>query len=42
MNSEMAWSQILVLLICITLVVSKDMVWQRPGCHKVGEFFVSI
>lgn len=27
---------VIVLAICATLVISKDIAWQKPGCHKVG------
>ncbi|XP_031630479.1 thyrostimulin alpha-2 subunit [Contarinia nasturtii] len=33
----MAWIGIIIIAICATLVISKDIVWQRPGCHKVGH-----
>lgn len=36
---EMAWVQVLIIAICATLVISKDIAWQRPGCHKVGMLY---
>lgn len=32
------WIQLALITICATTVTSKDIIWQRPGCHKVGKF----
>lgn len=29
---------IIIIAICATLVISKDIAWQKPGCHKVGMY----
>lgn len=29
---------VIVIAICATLVISKDIAWQKPGCHKVGMY----
>lgn len=31
---------VIVIAICATLVISKDIAWQKPGCHKVGMWIV--
>lgn len=32
------WIQLVLFTVCATIVTSKDILWQRPGCHKVGKF----
>lgn len=38
----MAWIQAVVLAMCASLVMSKDIAWQKPGCHKVGTYGKSV
>lgn len=33
----MAWIQLAAILLFASIVISKDIVWQHPGCHKVGK-----
>lgn len=38
----MAWIQMATIFLLATVVISKDIMWQRPGCHKVGKLICQI
>lgn len=38
----MAWLHLIIIVICATLGFTKDITWQRPGCHKVGKFCLHV
>lgn len=37
-NNKMFFHNTISILLFSVLVISKEISWQRPGCHKVGEY----